>query len=122
MRALDNLNPDGGQVERALVDLHRACQAFIADVYSRAAQMDPREEMDWSDLALGFLLGRGCELPEEDNDDGSPAGYTVGVYHLLDQLACGGADAINAPYTLEESIIAVVRELFTSERVAEVIS
>lgn len=83
MRALATLDPDVGDIERTLVDLHRACQAFIADVYSRAAQMDPREEMDWSDLALGFLLGRGCELPEEDNDDGSPAGYTVGVRAVL---------------------------------------
>lgn len=49
MRALATLDPDVGDIERTLVDLHRACQAFIADVYSRAVQMDPREELDWSD-------------------------------------------------------------------------
>lgn len=105
-----------GQVNRALADLRDACRDFVLQVWDQAENVDPQQEIDWNHLALGFLLGRDCELPYEDNADGSPAGYTVEVHRLLDLLNHGARDAaVVAP-----AVIAVVGALFSAERVAGV--
>lgn len=46
-----------------LAKLQVASARFLAEVYHRAEDVDPNNERDWYDLALGFLLA--CEVPPE---------------------------------------------------------
>jgi hypothetical protein len=46
-----------------LAKLQVASSRFLAEVYHRAEDIDPNDERDWYDLALGFLLA--CEVPPE---------------------------------------------------------
>lgn len=39
------------------------CVRFLVEVYSHADTIDPNDERDWYDLALGFLLA--CNVPLE---------------------------------------------------------
>lgn len=55
------LRPDLNPVQ--LAKLQVASSRFLAEVYRRAEDVDPNDERDWYDLALGFLLA--CEVPPE---------------------------------------------------------
>lgn len=46
-----------------LAKLQVASSRFLAEVYARGHTVDPDDERDWYDLALGFLLA--CEVPLE---------------------------------------------------------
>lgn len=48
-------------------------------LYNRSHKIDPRLEEDWSSMALGFLLGRGCALN--------------GISHALTSAMAAGDDA-----------------------------
>lgn len=50
--------------------------AFKAAVYDHQAEIDPTEEYDWNDVALGFLLARGVDH-----------GFTG--WELLSSYTCG---------------------------------
>lgn len=36
-------------------------QAWVETVFSRATEIDPDGELDWNDMALGWLMARGVD-------------------------------------------------------------
>lgn len=46
-------------MNRLRLTTKQAREAWIRDVYERAKEIDPEEERDWYDLAIGFFLGCG---------------------------------------------------------------
>ncbi len=70
-------------------DLKRAVHSFQTWVFDQAAMIDPREEHDWSSLALGYLLGANCLPPFEQGEDDADPQLTVEGWQLIDAMACG---------------------------------
>ena len=51
-------------------------EAWVSTVYGRAAEIDGSDDIDWNDMALGFLLARGVD-----------SGFTN--WELLSSYTCG---------------------------------
>lgn len=66
---------------------HGDLEAFDELVYSREPTIDPNQEIDWGDLAMGFLIGRGV-----DPGYFAPDGHAQS-YNLLCAMVCGDWEA-----------------------------